>query len=204
MIPSVVHVSGTITGDIETRYTHNGTTVCRFRLAQTPTHWDATTRTWRDGTPIPYICTAWHNLAHRAATSLTDGTNILATGHITEIRNNTVYLTIDDLGITLRQYTTYTTTNPLTAHPDAAPPAPQPTAASQPATARPDSPPPWWTQKHTPHQTCPAPPAAPHYRPHGSAMGLPAFGSGMTSPLVAVDDPGGVTRPGGIDGPLSS
>ncbi|GHB22896.1 hypothetical protein GCM10010392_59010 [Streptomyces clavifer] len=37
----------------------------------------------------------------------------------------------------------------------------------------------------------------------GSAMGPPAFGSGMTSPLVAVDDPrGGVTGPGGIDGPL--
>lgn len=44
---------------------------------------------------------------------------------------------------------------------------------------------------------------APRYLLHGSAMGLPAFGSGMTSPLVAVDDPGGgVTGPGGIDGPL--
>ncbi|MCX5276833.1 hypothetical protein [Streptomyces virginiae] len=45
--------------------------------------------------------------------------------------------------------------------------------------------------------------SAPHYRFRGSAMGPPAFGSGMTSPLVAVDDPGGgVTGPGGIDGPL--
>ncbi len=43
----------------------------------------------------------------------------------------------------------------------------------------------------------------PRYRFRGSAMEPPAFGSGMTSPLVAVDDPGGgVTGPGGIDGPL--
>ncbi|MCM2416721.1 response regulator transcription factor [Streptomyces sp. RKAG293] len=49
------------------------------------------------------------------------------------------------------------------------------------------------------------PPArlTPRYRLRGSATGLPAFGSGMTSPLVAVDDPGGgVTGPGVIDGPL--
>ncbi|WP_393072299.1 hypothetical protein [Streptomyces sp. LN704] len=43
----------------------------------------------------------------------------------------------------------------------------------------------------------------PRYLLRGSAMGPPAFGSGMTSPLVAVDDPGGgVTGSGGIDGPL--
>ncbi|MEV6012088.1 glycoside hydrolase family 20 zincin-like fold domain-containing protein [Streptomyces sp. NPDC051976] len=44
--------------------------------------------------------------------------------------------------------------------------------------------------------------APPRYRLRGSAMGLPAFGSGMTSPLVVDDPGGGVTGPGGIDGPL--
>lgn len=42
----------------------------------------------------------------------------------------------------------------------------------------------------------------PRYLFRGSAMGLPAFGSGMTSPLVVHDPGGGVTGPGGIDGPL--
>lgn len=42
----------------------------------------------------------------------------------------------------------------------------------------------------------------PRYLLRGSAMGPPAFGSGMTSPLVVHDPGGGVTGPGGIDGPL--
>ncbi|MGW6027615.1 single-stranded DNA-binding protein [Streptomyces sp. NPDC055099] len=118
MAPSVIHVSGTITGDVEVRLTRNDIAVCRFRLTQTPiqwdatTHkwrdetpiqWDATTHKWRDETPIPYICTAWRDLARNAATALADGTNVLATGHITEIRNNSIYLTIDDLGISLHR-----------------------------------------------------------------------------------------------------
>lgn len=161
MVPSVIHVSGTITGDVEVRLTQNGTAVCRFRLTQTPTQWDTTTHKWRDGTPIPYICTAWRDLAHNATTSLADGTNILATGHITEIRNNTIYLTTDDLGISLRKRTTDTNPpTPLTAHPAIAPPTPQPTAVSCPATGQPDSPPPWWTQKETSRQTQPGPSSA--------------------------------------------
>ncbi|MGW7073509.1 single-stranded DNA-binding protein [Streptomyces sp. NPDC054872] len=73
-------MSGTITGDVEARLTQNSTAVCRFRLTQTPTQWDTTTHEWRDGTPTPYICTAWRDLAHSTTTSLTNGTNILTTG----------------------------------------------------------------------------------------------------------------------------
>lgn len=163
MTPSVMHVSGTITGNVEVRLTRDDIAVCRFRLTQTPTQWDTTTHTWRGGTPIPYICTAWRDLARNATTSLADGTNVLATGHITEIRNDTVYLTIDDLGISLRRRPNHAATNPptpLAAHPATAPATPQPTAASRPATGRPDGPPPWWTQKQTSCQNSPGPSAA--------------------------------------------
>jgi hypothetical protein len=47
-------------------------------------------------------------------------------------------------------------------------------------------------------------PCHPRYRLRGSAMGSPAFGSGMTFPLVVDDPGGGVTGPGGIDVPLMS
>ncbi|MEV6576277.1 hypothetical protein [Streptomyces sp. NPDC051577] len=51
--------------------------------------------------------------------------------------------------------------------------------------------------------TAPTPALAPpRYLFRGSAMGLPAFGFGMTSPRVVDDPGGGVTGPGGIDGPL--
>ncbi|MGW6274688.1 single-stranded DNA-binding protein [Streptomyces sp. NPDC055060] len=156
MAPSVIHVSGTITGDVEVRLTRNDIAVCRFRLTQTPNQWDATTHKWCDETPIPYICTAWRDLARNATTALADGTNVLATGHITEIRNNSIYLTIDDLGISLHRRPAHADTNPpttLAAHPTTTPPTPQPTTSSRPAAGRPQTPPPWWTQKQTSSQT---------------------------------------------------
>ncbi|MFD6285390.1 single-stranded DNA-binding protein [Streptomyces sp. NPDC060205] len=150
MAPSVTHVPGTITGDVEVRFTQNGIAVCRFRLTETPTQWDTATQKWRDGTPIPYICTAWRDLASNAAESLVDGVNVLVKGRITEIRDNSIYLSVDDLGISLRRRIAYTETSlpsPIAARPVTAPPAPQPTAASRPATGRPGSPPAWWEQK---------------------------------------------------------
>ncbi|MDN3271552.1 single-stranded DNA-binding protein [Streptomyces sp. MA15] len=111
MAPPITHVSGTVTGDVEVRFTDSGVAVCRFRLTQTPTQWDAAAQQWRDGTPIRYVCTAWRDLARNATESLTDGVNILVMGRITEIRDNAVYLSVDDLGISLRQRIAYTETS---------------------------------------------------------------------------------------------
>ncbi|MGW4102026.1 single-stranded DNA-binding protein [Streptomyces sp. NPDC004976] len=165
MAPSVTHVSGTVTGDVEVRFTDSGVAVCRFRLTQTPTQWDAAAQQWRDGTPIRYVCTAWRDLARNATESLTDGVNILVTGRITEIRDNALYLSVDDLGISLRQRIAYTETS--LPSPAAAPiPSTVSTASiasvAAPAAAQPSGagaegrsagqaggPPAWWEQRRT-------------------------------------------------------
>ncbi|MEV4231250.1 single-stranded DNA-binding protein [Streptomyces bobili] len=103
MTPSVTHVSGTVTGDAEVRFTDSGVAVCRFRLTQPPTQWDAAAQQWRDGTPIRYVCTAWRDLARNATESLTDGVSVLVTGRVTDIRDNAVNLSVDDLGTSLHQ-----------------------------------------------------------------------------------------------------
>ncbi|MFC8434906.1 single-stranded DNA-binding protein [Streptomyces sp. NPDC057253] len=159
MAPSVTHVTGTVTGGVEVRFTTDGIAVCRFRLTETPTQWDATTQKWRDLEPIPYICTAWRNLASNAAESLVDGVSVLVKGRITGVKDDSLYLSIDDLGISLRRRIAYTETSlpspiaarPLTAPPVAPPPASQPAAASRPATRRPGSPPAWWEQQRSAH-----------------------------------------------------
>ncbi|MDN3029435.1 single-stranded DNA-binding protein [Streptomyces sp. S.PB5] len=141
MPPSVTHVSGTVTGDVEVRFTQDGIAVCRFRLTETPTQWDTAANRWRDLEPIGYICTTWRDLATNAAESLTDGTSILTKGRITKIKNNSIHLSVDDLGISLHKRITYTETS--LPSPIAAPP---PTTTS-PAPGQPGSPPQWWEQQ---------------------------------------------------------
>ncbi|MFF9244567.1 single-stranded DNA-binding protein [Streptomyces sp. NPDC014776] len=111
MAPSITHVSGTVASDVECRFTESGIAVCRFRLTETPSQWDATTRKWRDGIPISYVCTAWRDLARNATESLTGGVTVLVKGRITEIKDNSIYLSVDDLGLSLRQRIAYTETS---------------------------------------------------------------------------------------------
>ncbi|WP_455362340.1 single-stranded DNA-binding protein [Streptomyces sp. SYSU K21746] len=75
MAPSITHVSGTVTSDVECRFTESGVAVCRFRLTEVPSQWDAATPKCRDGTPISYVCTAWRDLARNATESLVSGVN---------------------------------------------------------------------------------------------------------------------------------
>ncbi|MGW4951479.1 single-stranded DNA-binding protein [Streptomyces parvulus] len=148
MAPSVTHVSGTVTGDVEVRFTHDGVAVCRFRLTEIPAQWDTSARRWRDLDPIAYICTAWRDLATHAAESLVDGVNVLVKGRITGLKDDSIYLSVDDLGISLRRRIAYTETSlpsPIAARPFTQP-APQPTTAA-PAHGRPGSPPQWWEKK---------------------------------------------------------
>ncbi|MDQ0956103.1 single-strand DNA-binding protein [Streptomyces phaeochromogenes] len=152
MAPSVTHVSGTVTGDVECRFTESGLAVCRFRLTETPTQWDAAARKWRDGTPIRYICTAWRELARHATESLVNGVNVLVKGRITEIKDDSIYLSADDIGISLRRRIAYTETSlpsPAATAPITPPPTPQPPTASSAATRRPGNPPAWWEEERT-------------------------------------------------------
>ncbi|CAM5499327.1 MULTISPECIES: single-stranded DNA-binding protein [Streptomyces] len=154
MAPSITHVSGTVTSDVECRFTESGIAVCRFRLTETPSQWDAATQKWRDGTPIPYVCTAWRDLARNAAESLTSGVTVLVKGRITEIKDNSIYLSVDDLGISLRQRIAYTEASlpsPAAAAPVTPPPTPQPAAPSapRPPTRQPGNPPAWWEKQRS-------------------------------------------------------
>ncbi|MFC0843444.1 single-stranded DNA-binding protein [Streptomyces noboritoensis] len=154
MAPPTTHVSGTVTSDIEYRFTTSGIAVCRFRLAQTSRQWDPATQTWRDGNPITYICTAWRDLARNATESLTRGVTVLATGRITETKDSSIYLSLDDLGISLRQRIAYTETSlpsPAAAAPITVPEAPRPAPPRTAPTAlnQPGRPPAWWEQQRS-------------------------------------------------------
>ncbi|WP_199550147.1 single-stranded DNA-binding protein [Streptomyces sp. N35] len=149
MVPSVTHVSGTVAGDVEVRFTNSGVAVCRFRLTETPRSWNRATRKWQDGT-LRYICTAWDDLATHATESLVDGVHVLATGTITEIRDNVVYLTADDLGVSLRQRIAYTEASlpsPQAARPVITPAPPAPAAVATPQGSGPA--PAWWSKQRT-------------------------------------------------------
>ncbi|MEV0254789.1 single-stranded DNA-binding protein [Streptomyces sp. NPDC050732] len=149
MAPSVTHVSGTVTGDVEVRFTESGVAVCRFRLTATPTQWDAAARKWRDGTALHYVCTVWRDLARNATESLVNGVGVLVKGRITEVRNNSIYLSTDDIGISLRRRIAYTETSlpSPAAAPIMPPPRPQPTTASRTATGRPGNLSAWWEEE---------------------------------------------------------
>ncbi|MER6691108.1 single-stranded DNA-binding protein [Streptomyces minutiscleroticus] len=161
MAPSDTHVSGTVTGDAECRFTDSGIAVARFRLVHVPAQWDAATRQWRDGTPVRYVCTVWRDLARTATESLVDGVRVMVSGRVTEIRDNCIHLSVDEVGLSLRQRIAYTEASlpsPAAAAPmsPAAPvasvaaPAPAEPAeerAARPATRRAGGPPGWWEQE---------------------------------------------------------
>lgn len=154
MAPSITHVCGTVTSDVECRFTESGIAVCRFRITETPSQWDTATQNWRDGTPIPYVCTAWRDLARNAAESLTSTVTVLVKGRITEIKDNSIYLSVDDLGISLRQRIAYTEASlpsPAAAAPVVSPPMPQPAAPSapRPPTKQPGNHPAWWEKQRS-------------------------------------------------------
>ncbi|GHC88500.1 single-stranded DNA-binding protein [Streptomyces flavofungini] len=147
MTLSVTHTAGTVTGDVECRFTESGITVCRFRLTDVPTRWDASAQEWRDGAPIMYVCTAWRNLARHAAESLIDGIRVLVTGRLTDVKDGFIFLSVDDLGLSLRQRIAYTEASlpsPAAAAPTRAPDSGPPVPASAPG-----APPVWWARQRT-------------------------------------------------------
>lgn len=150
-------VTGTVTGDVEVRFADNGTPIARFKLTVTPRNFNQTTQAWEDGKPVRYVCTLWRDLACHAAESLTDGLDVLVIGRITDVRDNALYLSVNDIGLSLCHRIAYTEASlpsPAAARPTPASSPPPPPAAQdaspQPAPATPRSPgqqPDWWTQE---------------------------------------------------------
>ncbi|MFD3923071.1 single-stranded DNA-binding protein [Streptomyces sp. NPDC058595] len=150
-------VTGTVTGDVEVRFADNGTPIARFRLTVTPQNFNQVTQAWEDAAPVHYMCTLWHDLACHAAESLTDGVTVLVLGRVTHVRDNDLYLSVNDLGLSLRHRIAYTEASlpsPAAARPTPASSPPQPPAAPasapRPSPATPRSPgqqPDWWARE---------------------------------------------------------
>ncbi|MFE9769781.1 single-stranded DNA-binding protein [Streptomyces sp. NPDC005808] len=154
MSQPITHVSGTVASDVEIRFTETGLAVCRFRLTEVPRSWDTATQKWQDGTPIRYVCTAWGDIARNATESLVSGSAVLVRGRITEIKDNAIRLSVDDLGLSLRERIAYTEAGlpgPGAAAPVSPPPQPQPAepVAAEAASRRPGNPPGWWDERRS-------------------------------------------------------
>ncbi|MET9122181.1 single-stranded DNA-binding protein [Streptomyces sp. NPDC004528] len=154
MAQSATHIIGTVTGNVECRFTEGGLAITRFRLLHTPREWDAAAGEWRPGQPVHYVCTAWRTLARNAAESLADGVHVMATGRISEVKDSVIFLSLDDLGLSLRERIAYTETS-LPSPAAAAPVSPPPTTQSagqvsaRSATRKPGSPPGWWDDRRS-------------------------------------------------------
>ncbi|MBF4138236.1 single-stranded DNA-binding protein [Streptomyces albidoflavus] len=145
--PASIQIVGDVQGSVESRFTDSGIVVTRFRLASSPPRWDQA-QGWVPGPPLHYVCTAWRDLARNAAESLVEGTSVLVFGRITEVREDTQWLSVDELGVSLRARIAYTEEalpGPAAAAPVKSAPAtpprpaprpPAPGAAPEPAEAR--------------------------------------------------------------------
>lgn len=105
---SLVSLSGTLIGDPEIRFTPNGTAVARFRMESTPTTWDGQSGSWVERKPLRYVCTVWRELAEHVAESLVDGVGVTVHGRLTAIENDVTHISVDDVGVSLRQRIVYT------------------------------------------------------------------------------------------------
>ncbi|WP_405764534.1 single-stranded DNA-binding protein [Streptomyces sp. NBC_00080] len=144
------HVFGTVASNVEIRFTESGLAVCQFRLTEVPRKWDPSQQRRLASPLIPYVCTAWDDLARNATESLVNGSAVLIHGRITEIKDNTIRLSIDDLGLSLRNRIAYTEAGlpgPAAAAPVNRPPTEQ--DAAKRATSRPGNPPSWWEERQS-------------------------------------------------------
>ncbi|SEB31798.1 single-stranded DNA-binding protein [Streptomyces melanosporofaciens] len=154
-----VPISGTVIGNPEIRFTDNGTPVARFRMKSVPRVWDARGNTWTDGKAVRYVCTVWRKVAEHVAESLVNGTAVLVFGRLTDAEGGVLHISVDDIGISLRDrivYTEVSLPSPLAARPQgvgAAAPAPahQEAGTGAPAAAEtatvPGAAPNWWHQQ---------------------------------------------------------
>ena len=77
-----VTIVGTITADVELRFTSSGVAVASFTIAANDRKFDRDSGSWKDGDATFLRCTLWRQAAENAAESLTRGTRVLATGSL--------------------------------------------------------------------------------------------------------------------------
>ncbi|MFE4821599.1 single-stranded DNA-binding protein [Streptomyces sp. NPDC056704] len=103
-------VRGRVYGTVQLRHTERGTPAARFTVMQVPREYDRARGQWRDGEPVPVICTVTGPLARHIAECLTDAVHVIATGNVA-LRDNVLYLDSAQVGVDLAT-TSPTSTTP--------------------------------------------------------------------------------------------
>lgn len=101
-----VTIVGTITADVELRYTSSGTAVASFTIAANDRKFDQASKSWKDGDATFLRCTLWRQAAENAAEGLTRGTRVLAIGSLRQRsfetkegeKKTVLELDVDELG----------------------------------------------------------------------------------------------------------
>ncbi|MET7608154.1 single-stranded DNA-binding protein [Streptomyces avermitilis] len=123
-------VRGRVYGTVRLRHTERGTPAARFTVVQVPREYDRARGQWRDGEPIPVICTVTGSLARHVAECLTDAVHVIATGNVA-LRDNVLYLDSAQVGVDLAHHVAYVD-DTLPAVLAGRAPAPAPRAAAAP------------------------------------------------------------------------
>ncbi|MFG2691633.1 single-stranded DNA-binding protein [Streptomyces sp. NPDC048405] len=142
-------IRGRVYGTVQLRHTERGTPAARFTVVHIPREYDYAQRQWRDGEPVPVICTVTGPLARHVAECLTDAVHVIATGNVA-LRDNVLYLDSAQVGVDLAHHVAYIDdTLPAVLAGRAPASTPRPTAAPQAPAA------------HRARPSRPAPPARP-------------------------------------------
>ncbi|MET9037734.1 single stranded DNA-binding domain-containing protein [Streptomyces mirabilis] len=99
-------IRGRVYGTLQLRHTERGTPAARFTVMQVPREYDRARGQWRDGEPVPVICTVTGPLARHVAECLTDAVHVIATGNLA-LRDNVLYLDSAQVGVDLAHHVAY-------------------------------------------------------------------------------------------------
>lgn len=117
---TIITVIGNLTSDPELRYTQNGLAVANFTIASTPSSFDRTANTFKDGDPLFLRCSVWKEFAEHVAGSLTKGVRVIAQGRLKQRsyetkegeKRTSIELDVDEIGPSLRFATAQVTRAP--------------------------------------------------------------------------------------------
>ncbi|MGW1193680.1 single-stranded DNA-binding protein [Streptomyces sp. NPDC002559] len=99
-------VRGRVHGTVKLRHTERGTPAARFTVVQVPREYDRTHSQWRDGEPVPVICTVTGPLARHVAECLTDAVHVIVTGRLA-LRGDLLHLDSAHVGVDLAHHVAY-------------------------------------------------------------------------------------------------
>ncbi|MGI5414163.1 single-stranded DNA-binding protein [Streptomyces chartreusis] len=99
-------IRGRVYGTVQLRHTERGTPAARFTVMQVPREYDRARGQWRDGEPVPVICTVTGPLARHVAECLTDAVHVIATGDLA-LRDNRLHLDSAQVGVDLTHHVAY-------------------------------------------------------------------------------------------------